>query len=71
MKGQSGCRRCGKCVEPGSAVVISYGAGGRIHKACVLPEEATRLANGDVFNGAPASTLTPQRALYEPTSPNL
>lgn len=28
------CAICGKEARPGSAVVLTYGAGGRVHKAC-------------------------------------
>jgi uncharacterized OB-fold protein len=32
--GQSICSVCGKTALPGSAIVIHFGAGGRVHKTC-------------------------------------
>lgn len=50
MKGQSTCSRCCFRIEPGTAaLVIGYGANGRIHKHCVRPGEEVRLANGNVY----------------------
>ncbi len=32
---QSVCRICGDTARPGSAVVLEFGAGGRVHKECL------------------------------------
>lgn len=63
-KGLTTCRICRKESKPGSAVVMAFGAGGRIHKKC-LPAGRYMLANGEEYshtigktNAAPASFLT-------------
>jgi hypothetical protein len=33
--GQSACSVCGQIARPGSAVVLNFGAGGRVHKECL------------------------------------
>jgi len=60
MKGQSLCHQCGKCAKPGSDVVVRYGAGGSIHKACVRPGETLVLANGGNLSSDFRSALQPQ-----------
>ncbi len=31
---QSVCKVCGKPAGPGSAIVVDFGGGGRVHKGC-------------------------------------
>jgi len=34
---QSVCAACWKTVRPGGGIVVSYGAGGRVHQGCFKP----------------------------------
>ena len=43
------CKVCGKEARAGSAVVLSYGAGGRVHPACLDPAKTYTLANGETY----------------------
>jgi hypothetical protein len=64
------CKLCGRTAAPGSAVLLAFGANGRIHKKC-LPEGQYTLADGVPYThrvtqrlkGRPASVL----AQYTPS----
>jgi hypothetical protein len=43
------CKVCGKKARPGSAIVLSYGAGGRVHRTCLDPDKVYTLANGETY----------------------
>jgi hypothetical protein len=36
---QSVCATCNKTAGPGTAVVLHFGAGGRVHKTCLAKEQ--------------------------------